>query len=70
MFERFAASFIGTKMAVVGCSALILFPIIGLLIGLYAIGTSGAIWGAAAGFMLAAAILGFSFYALAKAGRR
>jgi hypothetical protein len=54
-------------MAVLGCFALILFPVIGLAIGLYARGTPGAIWGAVIGFAIAAALSAFSFYALAKA---
>lgn len=57
-------------MVAIGCLALLIFPILGLIAGgLYA-GCSGAEWGAAIGFALALAISGAMSWALIKAAHR
>ena len=57
-------------MVAIGCLALLIFPILGLIAGgLYA-GRSGAEWGAAIGLALAQAISGPMSWALVKAARR
>jgi len=57
-------------MIAAGCVFLIVFPLVGLCLGLWAGGTQAAIWSAVAGFALAAAICGTATYALIKAGRQ
>ncbi|WBO24727.1 hypothetical protein [Sphingomonas abietis] len=49
---------------------LIIFPLLGLMAGLFLDGAPGAIWGAAAGFVLALAVSGVMTYGLVKASRR
>lgn len=57
-------------MVVIGCLALVLFPILGLVIGALLEGPGGARIGAAIGFVLALVLGGFSTFALWKVRRR
>ena len=57
-------------MVAIGCLSLVIFPLAGLVIGLWLGGLHAAIWSAALGFAMAAAICGVAFYALVKAGGR
>lgn len=58
-------------MVAVGCLFLIVFPIIGVMVGLFGFGDgTAAIWGAAIGFVLALAFFAVMGGALVKAGRR
>ena len=57
-------------MFAVGCLCLVVFPLAGLVIGLWLAGTQGAIAGAVAGLVIAVAICAVPAYALIKASRR
>lgn len=57
-------------MVALGCVFLIVFPLIGLSLGLWLGGAAAGLWGAAIGFALALAISGVTTYALVKASRR
>lgn len=56
-------------MAAIGCLLLIILPLVGLTGGGWLAGPDGAKWGAAAGFVIAAALCGVAGYVLAKASR-
>jgi hypothetical protein len=53
-----------------GCLGLMVLPLIGLALGGYVAGQHGAIWGAFAGFAIAAAGCAVSSFGLIKASRR
>ena len=57
-------------MAVFGCFALILFPLLGLVAGVWLAGAHGAIVGALIELTVALILSGVMGYALVKAGRR
>lgn len=57
-------------MVAIGCLALLIFPILGLIAGGFYAGRSGAEWGAAAGLALALALSGAMGWALVKAARQ
>lgn len=57
-------------MVAVGCLALILLPLAGLVLGGLLGGPAVARWAALAGFALALALCGLAAYAMAKATRR
>jgi hypothetical protein len=57
-------------MAAVGCLSLLVFPIMGFVVGLWMAGMHAAIWSAVAGFAVAALICGVAAYALIKAARQ
>lgn len=57
-------------MIAIGRLLLVILPIAGFMIGLFASGMPMAIGLAVAGFMIAAAVCGVTGYALAKAGQR
>ncbi|TCM20802.1 hypothetical protein EDF56_102465 [Novosphingobium sp. PhB165] len=56
-------------MIAIGCLALIVLPLLGLALGGFLAGATGAKIGAAAGFVLALGLCGVSSYALVKAAR-
>lgn len=60
----------GAVMLAIGCLLLIILPLLGLAGGGMVAGLNGATWGAAIGFMIAAAICFVPGYALIKASRR
>lgn len=57
-------------MIVVGCLALVIFPLVGLAIGGLVDGPGGARLGAGIGLALAMALAGFGAFALWTARRR
>lgn len=57
-------------MVAIGCLALVVLPLMGLALGGFLGGPTGAKWGAATGFLLALGLCGISSYALLKAARR
>lgn len=57
-------------MVAIGCIALLVFPILGLIAGGLLAGRSGAEWGAALGLGLAFALTGTMGWALVKVGRK
>lgn len=57
-------------MIALGCLALVILPLVGLVAGALIAGPAGGRWGAAAGLVAALAISGVMAYALVKVGRR
>jgi len=57
-------------MIAVGCLALVVLPLIGLVLGALLAGPDGGIWGALVGLAIAIAISGVMGYALLRIGRR
>jgi hypothetical protein len=57
-------------MAAVGCVALLILPILGLMLSLWLGGATWAPWGAAIGLVLAVALTALMLYPLARARRR
>ena len=57
-------------MVAIGCLLLVILPIVGFVVGGMVAGAQAAMWSAALGFSVAAAICGVAGYALVKAGRR
>jgi hypothetical protein len=57
-------------MIAVGCLALVVLPLIGLVLGALLAGLDGGIWGALVGLAIAVAISGIMGYALIRIGRR
>lgn len=57
-------------MVVVGCLALLIFPILGLIAGGLIAGRTGAEWGAGVGLILALALCGTTGSMLIKAARK
>ena len=57
-------------MAALGCFALLVLPLGGMMLGGWLAGTEGMAWGAGIGLALALAITGLTGGALVKAGRR
>jgi hypothetical protein len=57
-------------MVAVGCLALVVLPLIGLVLGGYLAGPPGARWGAGAGFAIALISCVASGYVLVKVARR
>ncbi|WP_185928841.1 MULTISPECIES: hypothetical protein [Sphingomonadaceae] len=57
-------------MVAIGCLALVVLPLIGLALGGFLGGPTGARWGAGSGFVLALGLCAISSYALLKAARR
>ncbi|MFZ3482933.1 hypothetical protein [Sphingomonas sp. 3-13AW] len=57
-------------MIAVGCLALVVLPLIGLVLGALLAGPDGAIWGALTGLAIAVGISGIMGYALLQIGRR
>lgn len=57
-------------MVAIGCLALLLFPILGLIAGGLLAGRAGAEWGAAIGFVLALVLSGAMGWALAKVAQK
>jgi hypothetical protein len=57
-------------MVAVGCLALLVFPILGLIAGGLLAGRSGAEWGAGLGLALALGLSGAMGWGLVKATRR
>jgi hypothetical protein len=54
----------------VGCLGLVVLPLIGLALGGWVDGPTGATWGAAIGMGIALAACGFTAYTLRVIGRR
>ncbi|HWU01688.1 MAG TPA: hypothetical protein VN222_03015 [Novosphingobium sp.] len=57
-------------MVAMGCIALIVLPILGLIAGLMLGGLNAGLWGAGIGFVVALAMSGVTALALVKAGRK
>ncbi|WP_181814737.1 hypothetical protein [Sphingomonas aracearum] len=57
-------------MVVIGCLFLVILPIVGLALGGWLGGPSGARWGAGIGLGAALIVCGLSGYALARVARR
>ncbi|WP_199698810.1 hypothetical protein [Aurantiacibacter zhengii] len=57
-------------MAALGCFLLLIFPILGLVIGGWLAGREGMIWGAGIGLVVALGVSGVMGYALVKARRK
>lgn len=57
-------------MIAIGCLALIVLPLLGLALGGFLGGPTGAKWGACIGLVLALALCGVTSYALVAAARR
>ena len=60
----------GIPMFAIGCIALIVFPLIGLVAGLMLGGPGAGLWGAGIGLILALALGGTAAMALMKASAR
>lgn len=69
MLGRFVTSQEKNVVAI-GCLALVVLPLMGLALGGFLGGPTGAKWGAATGFVLALGLCAVSSYALLKAARR
>jgi hypothetical protein len=57
-------------MIAVGCLALVVLPLLGMVLGALLAGPDGATWGAIAGLVIAIGISGVMGYALVRIGRR
>lgn len=57
-------------MVALGCLLLLILPLLGFMAGAYLAGTEAGLWGAAAGFLLAASSCAAAGYALVQASRR
>lgn len=60
----------GMLVVAIGCLSLVVLPLLGLALGGFLGGPTGARWGAGTGFVLAVALCAVSGYALVKAARR
>jgi hypothetical protein len=57
-------------MIAVGCLALVVLPLLGLVLGALIAGPDGATWGAIAGLCIALVVSGVMGWALVQVGRR
>jgi hypothetical protein len=57
-------------MIAVGCLALVVLPLLGLVLGALIAGPDGAMWGAIAGLCIALVVSGVMGWALIQVGRR
>jgi hypothetical protein len=57
-------------MIAVGCLALVVLPLLGLVLGALIAGPDGALWGAITGLCVALVVSGVMGWALIQVGRR